>query len=58
LKKALRLTTISFPVFSGLLANLIAAAAAAPDEMPTCKKHGTTFSIEMESHKDLQRRAK
>jgi hypothetical protein len=58
LKKALRLTTISFPVFSGLLANLIAAAAAAPDEMPTCEKHGTTFSIEMESHKDLQRRAK
>jgi hypothetical protein len=45
-------------MFSGLLANLIAAAAAAPDEIPTCKKHGTTFSIEMESHKDLQRRAK
>lgn len=29
------LTAISFPAFSGLLAKLIAAAAAAPDEMPT-----------------------
>jgi hypothetical protein len=58
LKKALRLTTISFPVFSGLLATLIAPAAAAPDEIPTCKEHATTFSIEIESHKDLQRRTK
>lgn len=30
------LTTISFPAFSGLLATFIAAAAAAPDEIPTC----------------------
>lgn len=29
------LTAISFPAFSGLLAKLIAAAAAAPDEIPT-----------------------
>lgn len=28
-------TTISFPAFSVLLAKLIAATAAAPDEMPT-----------------------
>lgn len=30
------LTTISFPAFSGLFAILIAAAAAAPEEIPTC----------------------
>ena len=30
-----RLTTMSFPAFSGLLATLMAAAAAAPDEIPT-----------------------
>lgn len=29
------LTVISFPVFSALLAKLIAATAAAPDEIPT-----------------------
>lgn len=29
------LTVISFPAFSGLLAKLIAAAAAAPDDIPT-----------------------
>lgn len=29
------LTVISFPAFSGLLARLMAAAAAAPDEIPT-----------------------
>lgn len=29
------LTTISFPAFSGLFAILIAAAAAAPDDIPT-----------------------
>lgn len=32
------LTVISFPVFSGLLAKLIAAAAAAPDEIPTYRQ--------------------
>jgi len=31
------LTTMSFPEFSGLFAILIAAAAAAPDDIPTCK---------------------
>lgn len=30
------LTTMSFPAFSALLAILIAAAAAAPDDIPTC----------------------
>jgi hypothetical protein len=29
------LTAISFPAFSGLFATFIAAAAAAPDEIPT-----------------------
>lgn len=29
------LTAISFPAFSGLLATLIAAAAAAPEDIPT-----------------------
>lgn len=29
---------MSFPAFSGLLATLIAAAAAAPEEMPTWKR--------------------
>ena len=28
-------TTMSFPAFSGLLATLIEAAAAAPEEIPT-----------------------
>ena len=28
---------MSFPAFSGLFAIFIAAAAAAPDEIPTCK---------------------
>jgi len=32
------LTTNSFPAFSGLLANLTAADAAAPEEIPTYKK--------------------
>jgi hypothetical protein len=32
------LTTISFPAFSGLLATFMAAAAAAPDEIPTYTK--------------------
>ena len=31
----IRLTTMSFPAFSGLFAILIAAAAAAPDDIPT-----------------------
>ena len=30
------ITTMSFPAFSGLLATFMAAAAAAPDEIPTC----------------------
>ena len=30
-----KLTTISFPAFSGLFAILIAAAVAAPDDIPT-----------------------
>jgi hypothetical protein len=29
------LTTTNFPAFSGLFATLMAAAAAAPDEIPT-----------------------
>ena len=53
LKKALGLTAISFPAFSGLFANFIAAAAAAPDEIPTCKIHASTFSIEMDCKKFL-----
>ena len=32
------LTTISFPAFSGLLATFMAAAAAAPEEIPTYTK--------------------
>jgi hypothetical protein len=36
LKKTITLTTMSFPAFSGLFATFIAAAAAAPDEIPTC----------------------
>jgi hypothetical protein len=52
--KAFRLTTMSFPAFSGLFPNFIAAAAAAPDEIPTCKKHAPRFRTEMEHYKDLQ----
>ena len=32
----IKLTTMSFPAFSGLLAILIAAATAVPDDIPTC----------------------
>jgi hypothetical protein len=32
-----KFTTISFPAFSGLLATLVAATTAAPEEIPTCK---------------------
>jgi hypothetical protein len=35
-KNKIKLTTMSFPAFSGLFAILIAAAAAPPDEIPTC----------------------
>lgn len=34
---------MSFPLFSGRFATLIAAAAAAPDEMPTYKGNAVTF---------------
>jgi hypothetical protein len=56
LKKAFRLTTMSFPAFSGLLPNFIEAAAAAPDEIPTCKRHAPTCFLEMEYNKDLQQK--
>ena len=36
--RRLRPTVMSFPSFSGLFASFIAAAAAAPDDIPTCKK--------------------
>ena len=36
---------MSFPVFSGLFANLMAAAAAAPDEIPTYKRYNTKISF-------------
>lgn len=35
----MKLTTMSFPAFAGLFAISIAAAAAAPDDIPTCNKH-------------------
>ena len=41
----MQLTTMSFPVFSGLFANLIAAAAAAPDDIPTCQDYKFSMSI-------------
>ena len=34
-----KLTTMSFPAFSCLFPSFIAAAAAAPDEIPICKRH-------------------
>ena len=37
-QKSKRLTTKSFPAFSGRFASLIAAAAAAPDDIPAYKK--------------------
>ena len=49
--KAIRLTTMSFPAFSGLFPTFIAAAAAAPDEIPTCNKHALTFTKELEKPK-------
>ncbi len=47
---------MSFPAFSGLLPRFIAAAAAAPDEIPTCNKHALTFSTELENQKDQQQK--
>ena len=43
------LTTISFPAFSGLLATFMAAAAAAPEEIPTC-----TIFTELKTTQDPQ----
>lgn len=45
------LTTKSFPAFSGLLAILIAAAAAAPDDIPTCNacNHGNVTLVLIEN---------
>jgi hypothetical protein len=34
-RKKIKLTTMSFPAFSGLFAISMAAAAAAPDDIPT-----------------------
>ena len=34
---------MSLPAFSGLLASLIAAAAAAPDDIPTCQKESQNY---------------
>lgn len=39
MRKYNKLTTINFPAFSSLFAILIAAAAAAPDDIPTCKNY-------------------
>jgi hypothetical protein len=47
---------MSFPAFSGLLPRFIAAAAAAPDEIPTCNKHALTFSTELENQEDQQQK--
>ena len=44
MKKEIRLTTMSFPSFSGLFPTFIAAAAAAPDEIPTWNKHAPTLN--------------
>ena len=54
LKKAIRLTTISFPSFSGLFPTFIAAAAAAPDEIPTWNKQAPIFNRELENQRDQQ----
>lgn len=43
------LTTTSFPAFSSLLATFVAAAAAAPDEIPTC-----TMSTQLQMTQDSQ----
>lgn len=50
-RKAIRLTTMSFPAFSSLFPTFIAAAAAAPDEIPTYNKHAVTFTKELEKPK-------
>ena len=47
---------MSFPAFSGLFPTFIAAAAAAPDEIPTCNKHALTFTKELEKPKDKQQK--
>jgi hypothetical protein len=36
---------MSFPTFSGLFPSLIAAAAAAPDEIPICKRHSYIIGL-------------
>ena len=42
---------MSFPAFSGFFPILIAAAAAAPGEFPTCIKHALRFSTVLEKPK-------
>ena len=48
---------MSFPAFSGLFASLMAAAAAAPDEIPTCNKHFSLirnlFSTKKKKEEDI-----
>jgi len=36
---------MSFPAFSGLFPNFMAAAAAAPDEIPICKRSNNIISM-------------
>lgn len=46
-ERTIKLTTMSFPAFSDLFATLIAAAAAAPDDIPTCISNDTSKEISM-----------
>lgn len=47
---------MSFPAFSGLFASLMAAAAAAPDEIPTCKTNDFEIWIVVSNIKSLQQK--
>ena len=43
--KELSHTTISLPLFSGILASLSAATVLAPDDIPTCKSQKDNIKI-------------
>lgn len=48
-----KLTAISFPEFSGRLAKLTAAAAAAPEEIPTYVESGNNYDKTYSKSKNL-----
>lgn len=53
ISEIVKLTTMSFPAFSGLFAIRIAAAVAAPDDIPTCNTCAQISTKLTEEQKEL-----